>query len=438
MKKLFFILLFLGILSAGSCASPGTDAGPDPRPAHTTPDQAGPVPEEEIPLAENQIAFSKVGPILALDLIDLEFLPDGSGASVAAAKDGELFFLGAAWDLLDANTEDLKPLVFTDDNERGVHNIVLDPDFGSNGFLYVFYSAQAPAIVGINGAVDLLDRFTVTVDAGVYRLGDRVTILKVDRTVTDGFGLYHHGGGMIFLEGGELVLALGDGGVSYGRSTQVSQNPDKLMGKVHRFLPSRAAGVGGLDPASPDHGVSDVLPSVYALGFRNPFSLVAGPDGKFWVGDVGFNDYEEIDLITAPGQNFGWPLYEGPTSPQPFRNPVHGYAHVDETFIDVDPTAHGHPDIKFHAGVVHPDGNKAIMVLGFHEHRLYYTDFYLGWIRALEIDDAGQILGDSHMGHYSGMTGLKANPADGLLYGVSLFGSEQILRVDDLHPDPTP
>ena len=36
---------------------------------------------------------------------------------------------------------------------------------------------------------------------------------------------------------------------------------------------------------------------------------------EVWIGDVGWNDWEEINVITnpvaAPVKNFGWPCYEG-------------------------------------------------------------------------------------------------------------------------------
>ena len=48
---------------------------------------------------------------------------------------------------------------------------------------------------------------------------------------------------------------------------------------------------------------------------RNPFRFTPRPGtNELWVGDVGWNDWEEINRAAAPLgflENFGWPCYEG-------------------------------------------------------------------------------------------------------------------------------
>ena len=55
---------------------------------------------------------------------------------------------------------------------------------------------------------------------------------------------------------------------------------------------------------------------IISQGFRNPFRFTQRPGtDELWVGDVGWNDWEEINIIKNDGlavQNFGWPCYEGP------------------------------------------------------------------------------------------------------------------------------
>src|SRR5262249_47445204 len=58
---------------------------------------------------------------------------------------------------------------------------------------------------------------------------------------------------------------------------------------------------------------------VYALGFRSPFRFSFDPrSGAPIVGDVGWNAYEEVDLV-RPGASYGWPCWEG-------NSPTVGYA----------------------------------------------------------------------------------------------------------------
>ena len=53
---------------------------------------------------------------------------------------------------------------------------------------------------------------------------------------------------------------------------------------------------------------------IIAYGLRNPFRITTRPgSSEIWVGDVGYNTWEEINRINSPQtiQNFGWPCYEG-------------------------------------------------------------------------------------------------------------------------------
>jgi hypothetical protein len=61
---------------------------------------------------------------------------------------------------------------------------------------------------------------------------------------------------------------------------------------------------------------------VFAYGFRNPFrfTLAPGSNSTLYLGDVGWNNREEIDVVSS-GQNFGWPCWEGPLD---YRNSYQG------------------------------------------------------------------------------------------------------------------
>jgi len=87
--------------------------------------------------------------------------------------------------------------------------------------------------------------------------------------------------------------------------------PTWFNGKVIRINPETMTPM--LDPRT----VPSPSP-VVASGLRNPFRITfRGATKELWIGDVGWNDWEEINRIpdvtaatTAP-VNFGWPCYEG-------------------------------------------------------------------------------------------------------------------------------
>jgi glucose/arabinose dehydrogenase len=107
-----------------------------------------------------------------------------------------------------------------------------------------------------------------------------------------------------------------------------SPTPPNAQGGALRSQDQRARGdATGLDGSvirvdpndgSPiwfNPGASDPEANVQrqlAYGLRNPFRFTIDRDGELWIGDVGWNDWEEINRLNAGSvTNFGWPCYEG-------------------------------------------------------------------------------------------------------------------------------
>jgi len=111
---------------------------------------------------------------------------------------------------------------------------------------------------------------------------------------------------------GLLYFGVGDGG-SGGDPFGLAQNLGRVHGKILRFDP--------LEQANGDaYGVPDDNPfvgrpgldEVFAYGFRNPQTLAFDTrgEGRLFVGDIGQNSVEEIDVVLAGG-NYGWNRREG-------------------------------------------------------------------------------------------------------------------------------
>lgn len=99
-----------------------------------------------------------------------------------------------------------------------------------------------------------------------------------------------------------------------------SQSFDSLGGKLLRINPADGKGIcqgSGFSVLNPfcDGNPDSVKSKIYALGLRNPFSMnvmappppVTNDPGIPVIGDVGEGGYEEVNLVTSPGMNFGWP-----------------------------------------------------------------------------------------------------------------------------------
>lgn len=124
----------------------------------------------------------------------------------------------------------------------------------------------------------------------------------------------HNGGHLAFGPDGLLYIGTGDGG-SGGDPEDRAQQVDELLGKLLR-IDVDAGGERGY--GIPDGNLDDGAPEAWAIGLRNPWRFTFDADtGDLWIGDVGQNEFEEIDAISRAQLdgdatlNFGWRRFEG-------------------------------------------------------------------------------------------------------------------------------
>lgn len=189
----------------------------------------------------------------------------------------------------------------TTEAERGLLGLAFSP----NGeYLYLSYTDD-------DGDTQL-DEYGIVED-GTVDTNSRRTILQFDQPYPN-----HNGGHVTFGTDGYLYLGLGDGGAA-DDPERTSLDPQTLLGKLIRIDPSTPAdGFAYSVPAdNPFVGVEGARPEIWSLGLRNPWRFSFDPaTGDLWIGDVGQNQWEEIDLAPASegagrGVSFGWSAYEG-------------------------------------------------------------------------------------------------------------------------------
>ncbi|MCB2222991.1 MAG: PQQ-dependent sugar dehydrogenase [Actinobacteria bacterium] len=181
--------------------------------------------------------------------------------------------------------------------ELGMLGLAFHPDYAANGRFFVHYTDLDTDSV--------IAEYAVSADPNVADPASGKVILEVDQV-----GFRHRGGMLTFGPDGYLYIGLGDG-------TDAAVNPqslDTLQGSILRI------DVDGGDPYAVPPGnpftTTDGLGEIWAYGLRNPwrFSIDAA-GGRLYVGDVGEENWEEIDTVALAdgGANFGWPLMEGST-----------------------------------------------------------------------------------------------------------------------------
>ena len=211
-----------------------------------------------------------------------------------------------------------------DYHDRGLLGIALDPNFASNGNVYLSYTydnnpadiagAKVAQVIRVTAVGDVADPASKKVLLGSV-VGDPVKPscenwpLTADCIPTDYDS--HSIGNIKFGPDGMLYVATGDG-ASYASVDSLalrSLNIDRLSGKILRVNP--ADGKGLADNPFYNGDASATRSKVWAYGVRNDFRFNFKPGTNvLFTGDVGWDSYEEINVVT-PGVNLGWPCYEG-------------------------------------------------------------------------------------------------------------------------------
>ncbi len=192
---------------------------------------------------------------------------------------------------------DLTDRVTSDGAEEGLLGFAPAPDFATSGVFYLYYTAANP----LRG---VLARFHLQPSTGDVASTEQV-LLEVPEPFPN-----HNGGQIVFGPDGYLYLGLGDGGSA--RDPQHNgQNLDTLLAKILRLDVSGDAASYTVPPDNPFVGRTDARPEIWAYGLRNPwrFSFDTAT-GDLWVGDVGQDTREEVDVVTKGG-NYGWSIMEG-------------------------------------------------------------------------------------------------------------------------------
>jgi len=291
----------------------------------------------------------------------VQFAPDGR--IFVGQKNGAIKVFSSLTDTSPVTFADLSGEV-DDYWDRGLLGLALDPDFPTRPYLYVLYTYDAP-IGGTaprwNDACPNPPGATTdgcVVSARISKLtASGNTMTGAEQVLVEDWCQQfpsHSTGTLLFGRDGALYASGGDGAsfnnVDYGQygaanagdqanpcadppapagtalrppsaeggalrsqSVRRTDGPATLDGAILRINPDTGQGLPG-NPfaASADPNARRIV----AYGLRNPFRFTQRPGtDELWIGDVGWNTWEEINRLTSPtgsaSRNFGWPCYEG-------------------------------------------------------------------------------------------------------------------------------
>ena len=186
-------------------------------------------------------------------------------------------------------------------DEQGLLGFAFDPDFSTNRYVYVHYSAPSPRR-------SVISRFRWDAATDTIALDTEKQLLSVTQPYAN------HNGGMLAFGplDGYLYIAFGDGG-SGGDPDGNGQNGMTLLGSILRIdvHPRDPADAYDIPLDNPFRNNENVRDEIYAMGLRNAWRFSFDRQtGKLWAGDVGQSRLEEIDIVEAGG-NYGWCPFEG-------------------------------------------------------------------------------------------------------------------------------
>lgn len=240
---------------------------------------------------------------------------------------------------------DIRARVNDAGNEEGLLGLAFHPEYKSNGYFYVNYTADNPRRT-------VIARFRVRPDdPDAADTSSGVVLLEFDQPYSN-----HNGGQLAFGPDRRLYIATGDGG-SAGDPYGNGQNLNTLLGKILRIdVDAPSGGRNYSIPADNPFAQTTHRGEIWAYGLRNPWRFCFDPPtGRLWAADVGQDAIEEIDIIEK-GRNYGWNIMEGNSCFNPSVNcdtaglvpPVWQYTHALGVSVTGGYVYHGarRPDLE--------------------------------------------------------------------------------------------
>ena len=372
---------------------------------------------------------------------DIAFIPGSSNAFLLISQSGSVYYFNGGCDPVNSlMLGDVGITVIPPGGEQGLLNLEFHPNYPNNGYVFFYHTSVA-------SDTNSISRATLSFDgSGNMVLGDTVRIIDFKKNVS---ASNHNGGGMVFAPDGTLLASVGDGGSGGASNGQLNTN---LLGVVARINPSLVTAVGGYSiPTSGNmfaatntrcSGVATSAtpcPEILAMGLRNPFRMsMAG--NIVYLGDVGtateeINSFDYTAVDTSNPANFGWTTHDGFVSSSSipgYRNPIVYYNRNDSTadaFRAEDPEGNQTRSASIMIGDIY-DG---LRYGGELDSKLFFAEFYDGFLRAVGVDSNGDITDTDavpglHIIHHSQISSMVEGP-DGHIYFTTLFGPAMVYRL---------
>ena len=232
------------------------------------------------------------------NLIYLTTPNDESGRIFVATREGIIFYIEKDSNNISLFIDIREKIDQELTGERGLLGFTFDQNYIDNGYFYIYY-------IDFDGN-SVISRFKDNNNIESI-FNTELKIFQIDQPYSN-----HNGGSILIGPDGYLYIALGDGG-SGGDPFLNGQNGNTLLGSILRIDVSKSSKdnryqIPNDNPFIDNDNFKD---EIWAYGLRNPWRMSFDmKTGKLFVGDVGQDNFEEINIIEKGG-NYGWNIMEG-------------------------------------------------------------------------------------------------------------------------------
>ncbi len=282
--------------------------------------------------------------------------------------------------------------------EMGLLGMAFHPDFASNGYVYLSYTSN------VGGRESRISRFGLDASGQALDPASEQIVLRVAQPFSN-----HNGGMIAFGPDGYLYIGLGDGG-SGGDPLGHGQNTNTLLGSMLRIDVGDGSTGNYTIPADNPFVSAGGRAEIFAYGLRNPWRWSFDRlTGDLWLGDVGQNNIEEIDIIVNGG-NYGWNIMEG--------SQCYNSASCNQTGLILPVAEYDHTQgFAVTGGYVYRGTD-----IAFLQDRYLYADYATGRIWALQQTGPGQYTSTELLDTSLNIASF-AEAHNGDLYVIDLNGS---------------
>ncbi len=331
--------------------------------------------------------------------------------------------------------------------DHGLLGLAIDPNFASNGYVYLLYTFENDINQYSSSKTGRLARYTASGDTASkasefvvlgHWVGPSCETFPAGYDCIPSDNLSHSVGDIKFASDGSMYVTSGDG-ASFSVVDPLAlraQNLDSLGGKI---LHIDSNGNGFATNPFYNGDVASNRSKVWDYGLRNPYRFGLKPTTNIpYIGQVGWNAWEDI-YVGKPGKNFGWPCFEGNFQQE-------GYAAYSTCTALYSAGTRTGPLVSYshYAGSTAVTGGFFYTGSNFpatYQNRFFFGDYGHGFIRTLQTDVndnliAGSVVDFMTEPNAAGPVSMRLG-SEGYLYYAAI-NTNELRRIRYIDPNSPP